>query len=72
METAEGGRVEGGSLDTEKNLVIGRLSEDRGYCIPTEDLQLQHYKRHTARNFLSSKQFNKTTKGGRFTINSTK
>lgn len=25
-----------GSPDTEQNLVIGRLSEDRGYCSPTE------------------------------------
>lgn len=28
----------GGSSDTEKNLVIGKLSEDRGYCTPTGGL----------------------------------
>lgn len=37
----------GVSPDTEKNLVIGRLSEDRGYCIPTGGLQLQRCKQHT-------------------------
>lgn len=36
-----------GVPNTEQYLVIGRLSEDRGYCSPREGSQLQLYKQHT-------------------------
>lgn len=48
META---REREGSPDTEQNLVIGRLSEDRGYCSPTEGSQHPHHKQNTLTNY---------------------
>lgn len=44
----EGGRES--SPDTQQNLVIGRLSEDRGYCSSTEGSRRRHRKQHTLTN----------------------
>ncbi len=59
------------SPDTEQNLVIGRLSEDRGYCSRTEGSQLCHHKQLTLTNDYPPRKIppsggkgKKTTKGG--------
>ncbi len=65
------------SPDTEQNFVIGRLSEDRGYCSRTEGSQYSNHKQHTLTDYYpphnpSIWRGKKSTKGGISTINSVK
>lgn len=78
METAERGEREGGGPpdSEEHNLVIGRLSEDRGYSSPTEGSQHCHHStahtHYTLHTIPSGCRVKTTTKGGTSTINSAK